>query len=162
MTNDSVVLVDPSGSNWGCFMFGTPFAEFGSPPPFSPCSVGVGGPGVSQGGFFFITDDGLPSAPGVYAAAPGFSGLFDINHGFEDIGSSDNYDTGTMSLTITDASAPEPASLSLMSIGLCFFCLIFKRQFGPALLSIVCFDAGARTCETPRPWRSRGSPARSR
>lgn len=118
MTKDLVALSDPSGANT-CFMFGTPFATFGAPPPFGPCGIGVGGPGVNQGAILLETSGGLPSAPGIYSTVH-FSGLLDTPAGFEDInlgpisGSIDN--TGTMTLVVT--SVPEPSTLSLMAIGL--------------------------------------------
>jgi hypothetical protein len=112
-TKDLVSVVDPSGLNFGCFVFGTQFAGLGGPPPlFGPCSFSVGGPGVSEAAFDFIMNGGLPMAPGVYPARE-FSGAFDTAAGFEFIGDMNNptNPTGDMILSIS----PEPSSLSLMA-----------------------------------------------
>src|SRR5947208_861130 len=54
-TQDLVSVVNPTGLNYGCFVFGTSGAQLGGPPPlFGPCSFAVGGPGVNQAAFEFI------------------------------------------------------------------------------------------------------------
>jgi hypothetical protein len=104
----------------GCFLFGTPFAGLGLP-PFT-CSVGVGGPGNNQGGFYwdFDANGDLPSAVGTYGGA-GFGGAFDTPDGsFEYIGpiTQLTQNTGTMTLTITQTPVPDPSTLSLTMISL--------------------------------------------
>jgi len=125
-TQDLVSVVDPSGLNFGCFVFGTQFAGLGGPPPlFGPCSFSVGGPGVSEAAFEFLLNDGLPTASGVYPARS-FSGAFDTPTGFEFIGDLNNAanPTGDMVLTIS----PEPSSLSLMAAVLLLTSIRFARR----------------------------------
>ncbi len=90
----------------GCFMFGTPFASLSRVLTFGSCAVGVGGPGY-QAGFFVLTKGGMPTAPGTYTGLQ-FLGSFGASTGMEPIGTItyavDN--TGTMSLTISETSAP--------------------------------------------------------
>ena len=125
-TQDLVSVVDPTGLNFGCFVFGTQFAILGGPPPLlGPCSFSVGGPGVSEAAFEFLLNGGLPMAPGVYPARE-FSGAFDTATGFEFIGDMNDptHPTGDMILTIS----PEPSSLSLMAAVLSLM-LISSRAF---------------------------------
>jgi hypothetical protein len=105
----------------GCFMFGTPFARLGNPGPFGACAVSVGGPGISEGGFFLAPTGGLPSATGTYGSVMG--GSFDTPAGFESI----NQTTGIMTLTITQVAA-EPSNLSLAVAGLLVLSALAKRD----------------------------------
>lgn len=133
MTQDKVDLADPTGLNIGCFMFGTPSAELdlGGPPPFGPCSFIP-----HEGAFRFDINGGLPSALGIYPARD-FIGGFDTPAGLESIGgplSLVGLDTGTMSLDITNASIPEPTSLSLILIAVLVISAVpaaRRRAFGP-------------------------------
>jgi hypothetical protein len=107
----------------GCFEFGTPFATLGEP-PFT-CSVGVGGPGFSQGGFYVVAN-GLSGPPTTLGSSTvGIGGSFDTAAGFEYLSN----DTGTMTLTISDATVtPEPAEDSLAAIGLLALFAFVRRK----------------------------------
>jgi len=127
-TKDLASVVDPSGLNIGCFVFGTQFAGIGGPPPlFGPCSFSVGGPGVSEAAFEFLLNGGLPMAAGVYPARS-FSGAFDTPTGFEFIGDINDptNPTGNMVLSVS----PEPSSLSFMLVGVSFVLMSWPRIQG--------------------------------
>lgn len=107
----------------GCFEFGTPFATLGGPPPFT-CSVGVGGPGDSQGAFEVYTG-GLGPPTTLGSSTVSFIGPFDTAAGFEYLSN----DTGTMTLTISEAAiTPEPAGESLAAIGLVALFAFVRRK----------------------------------
>jgi hypothetical protein len=116
-------LIEVGGTGVGCFLFGTPLAQLTT--IFGPCSFAVGGDGV--GAFVFATNGGLPSTVGTYASSD-FSGIFDTASGgiefLGPIGSSAD-DTGSMSLTISTTSVPEPSTITLLT--LCFLAL--SKQF---------------------------------
>jgi len=116
MTADSV-------SPEGCFEFGTPFATLGEP-PFT-CSVGVGGPGDTQGGFYVVAN-GLSGPPTTLGSSTvSFGGAFDTADGFEYLSNNN----GTMTLTISDATVtPEPAGESLAAIGLVALFALVRRK----------------------------------
>ena len=90
----------------GCFMFGTPFAGLTTVSNFGSCVIAVGGPGY-QGAVEVLVAGGLPSAPGAYTGLR-FAGAFGSSSGMESIGPITNavYNTGTMTLTISETSAP--------------------------------------------------------
>lgn len=109
-------LIEVGGTGVGCFAFGTASAQLTT--IFGPCSFAVGGDGV--GAFVLVTDGGLPSAVGTYASSD-FTGILNTAVGstkfFGPIGGSTD-DTGSMSLTISPTSVPEPSTIALLA--LCF------------------------------------------
>jgi hypothetical protein len=93
-----------------CLMLGTNYAILGGPAPFV-CSVGVGGPGDSNGGFEVnMVAGSLPSSPGVYPAST--IGSFDSPAGSAYIESGGLYNSGTIGLVIT-SSVPEPSTFAM-------------------------------------------------
>jgi hypothetical protein len=119
---NSWTMTAASVSPEGCFEFGTPFATLGEP-PFT-CSVGVGGPGFSQGAFEAYTG-GLGPPTMLGSSTVSFIGPFDTAGGFEYLSN----DTGTMTLTISDATVtPEPAGESLAAIGLLALLAFVRRK----------------------------------
>lgn len=108
-TNGLVGLANPYV---GCFMFGTPSAGLGASASLlvpSPCAAGVNG-GAFQGGFAVYTQGGLPTATGTYPQLEFGGGLGDAS------GSAVLYNfsngTGSMTLTISDTTAPQPLACS--------------------------------------------------
>jgi hypothetical protein len=132
MTQNRVDILDPSGLNLGCFVFGTPSATLdGGTPPFGgPCFFALNVPGASDGAFLFTTNGGLPSAPGIYARD--FIGVFETPTSSEVIGGPPSLvpgiDTGTMSLDVSLTSTPEPASVFLMAIAVSVLCAVFRKR----------------------------------
>ncbi|HLM98804.1 MAG TPA: PEP-CTERM sorting domain-containing protein [Bryobacteraceae bacterium] len=104
-------------SPFGCLMFGNPDATIEATSFIGDCVIGVGGPGL-QAAFAFVTDNGLPTMPGVYTPH-NFYGLFETPTTTEFIGPIANLfeATGTMTLTITN-TVPEPGSAALLAAAL--------------------------------------------
>jgi hypothetical protein len=126
MAND---LIEVGGTGVGCFLFGTPLAQLTT--IFGPCSFAVGGDGV--GAFVFATKGGLPSALGTYVSGD-FTGIFDTAGGDTEflgpVGGS-THDTGSMSLTISTTSVPEPSTITFLALCL----LALSRQSLPKRVS---------------------------
>jgi hypothetical protein len=105
-------LVSAESPYLGCFLFGTPSTGLGAEASGmfpGPCAVGISGAGF-QGGFAVLTRNGLPSTLGTYPQLEFGGGLGDAS-GTAALSNFSNA-TGSLTLTISDTSIPQPPPCS--------------------------------------------------